>query len=385
MSDVAGVVGHLFRREAGKMVATLVRVLGVRRVDLAEDAVQEALCSALATWKFGRLPENPAAWLFQAARRRAIDLLRRERTFARVARELEASGASEDDQLRLMIACCAPGIPEEAQVAVILKFLCGFGVPEIAAAFLCTEAAVEKRISRAKGVLKRSGRLPEAGLRLDAVRQALYLLFSEGYHGSHPENAVREELCAEAVRLGALLPEGPETAALLALFCFHAARLATRIDREGCLIALEAQDRSRWNRALIAQGFSFMERARGEAITPYHLEAGIAALHCSAPSFERTDWAAILKLYDLLYRLRPTPIVALNRAIVVGRREGPARGLEALDRIRAPRGYPFYPAARGEFLRQAGREAEAREEYRRALGLARNEAERRFLRGRARP
>lgn len=397
MSGVAGVVDHLFRREAGKMVATLVRVLGVRRVELAEDAVQEALCRALETWKYGHLPENPSAWLFQAARRRAIDLLRRERAPVRAAaaRRLEAPPVDEDirdDQLRMMVACCAPGLPEEAQVAVILKFLCGFGVEEIAAAFLASPAAVRKRLARAKAALKREGPLFErrgapAAKRLVAVLRALYLLFSEGYHGSHPAAAVREELCAEAMRLAALLAGHPSTAtpatfALLGLMCFHAARLPTRIDREGCLILLEAQDRSRWSHALIGQGLLFLERARGESITPYHLEAGIAAIHCKAPAFEATDWGAILKLYDLLYRIRPTPIVALNRAIAVGLLEGPNRGLAELDRLPRPnrlKDYPFLPAARGELLRRAGREDEARAEFRRALKLARNASEARIL------
>jgi len=399
MTDLAGLVDHLFRREAGKMVATLVGVLGVRRVELAEDAVQEALCRALETWKYGRLPDNPSAWLFQAARRRAIDLLRREKALARIApsaaRKLEEARDLDeirDDQLRMIFACCAPGVPLESQVSVILKFLCGFGVPEIASAFLTSEAAVEKRLARTRRAMKRSGDLfdkpPE---RLDSVHQALYLLFNEGYHGSHPEAAVREELCREALRLAALLAEHPgtatpETFALLGLMCFHAARLPTRIDREGCLILLEAQDRRQWNHALIGQGLLFLERSRGKTITAYHLEAGIAALHSSAAAFEETDWTAILKLYDLLYRLRPTPIVALNRAIVVGRIEGPEAGIAEIDRIprlKRLKEYPFLPAARGEFLRRAGREKEARAEFHKALALARNTAERRVLEAKA--
>ncbi|HZE95543.1 MAG TPA: sigma-70 family RNA polymerase sigma factor [Planctomycetota bacterium] len=400
MTGIPAMVDHLFRREAGKMVATLVRVLGPRHVDLAEDVVQDALCSALESWKYHGAPENPSAWLFQAARHRAIDLLRRNRTFDRAAQELSrrmqgtpGEGELRDDQLRMMFACAPPSLPPEAQVAVILKYLCGFGVGEIAQAFLTSVAAVEKRLARAKRSLQRGGVPDEIGAkgaagRLDAVQQALYLLFSEGYHGSHPERSVREELCAEAFRMGALLAEHPATAtratfALLGLMSFHASRLPSRIDDSGSLILLEAQDRSLWSRPLIDQGFLFLSRSCADReLTPYHLEAGIAAQHALARSIEETDWRGIYKLYSLLHDLRPTAIVALNRAIALGRAENAQAGLRELEGIRETGGmkrYPFLEAARGDLEERAGRRPEARAHFQRALALARNDSERRVL------
>jgi RNA polymerase sigma-70 factor (ECF subfamily) len=396
-------VDHLFRREAGKMVATLVRVLGMRRVELAEDAVQDALCRALEIWKYRGVPDNPSAWLFQAARNRAIDLLRRGALVDRAARRLSerlpsAVGDVEirDDQLRMMFACAPPSVPREAQVAVILKYLCGFGVGEIAQAFLTSPAAVEKRLARAKRTLKRETLvdLPDAksaARRLDSVQQALYLLFSEGYHGSHPERTVREELCSEALRLASLLSDhrataAPSTFALLALFCLHAARLPSRIDDAGSLVLLEAQDRSRWSRPLIEEGIRCLGRsAEGPEITPFHLEAAIAAHHARAASFAETDWPAIADLYSKLLDLRPSPVVALNRAIAIGRVAGPDEGLRELDRIRSGRrlkNYPFLEAAAGDLQQRAGRIREAKAHFERAVALARNESERKVLEGR---
>jgi len=292
----------------------------------------------------------------------------------------------------MMFACAHPSLPPEGQVAVILKFLCGFGVSEIAQAFLTSEAAVEKRLTRAKQAMKRGGgRTPPGPKGLDAVHQALYLLFNEGYHGSHPERSVREELCAEALRLGSLLAEHPGTAtpstfALLGLMCLHAARLPSRTDDAGSLVLLESQDRSKWSRPLIEQGYRFLERSAAEReLTPYHLEAGIAGLHAQARDFAATDWASILKLYTLLQSLRPTPIVALNRAIALGRVEGPDKALQEIERIRREgrlKQYPFLEAAAGDLHRQAGRKHAARIHFDRALALVRNEAERQTIRSR---
>jgi RNA polymerase sigma factor (sigma-70 family) len=403
MSGIAALVDHLFRHEAGKMVATLVRVLGVRNVEFAEDVVQDALCRALEVWRYRGVPENPSAWLFQAARNRAVDLLRRRKRFDRAARglsRLPPSGGEEgeirDDQLRMMFACAHPSLPLEGQVAIILKFLCGFSVAEIAQAFLTSPAAVEKRLTRSRQLMKRetSAGFPGAATaapRLDSIHQALYLLFSEGYHGSHPERTVREELCAEALRLASLLAEHPATAtsatfALLGLMCLHAARLPSRIDDVGSLILLQAQDRSRWSRPLIDLGYQhLMKSAKDGALTPFHLEAGIAAVHAQAGSFEETDWGSILKLYSLLYKLRPTPIVALNRAIATGRVSGPEEGLREIHRIRGGRAlknYPFLEAAVGDLHERAGRIHEAASHFKRALRLARNESERRVLESR---
>jgi RNA polymerase sigma-70 factor (ECF subfamily) len=399
---------HLFRREAGRMVSSLIRVLGVRHLSLAEDAVQDALVRALETWKLGRAPENPAAWLMRSARNRAIDLLRRQAHLDRLAPRmilaLEAvradaeAGPPEpgiaDDELRLMFSCCDPELAGPAQVAVILKYLCGFSVREIAQAFLASEAAVEKQLFRSRRALEARGALYEVRdaaqvrARLPTVQNAIYLLFNEGYHGAHPERVVREDLCHEALRLCVLLsnlPSAavPETHALVALFCFLAARLASRVDDDGNLLLLAHQDRSRWDRALIDEGMRWLDRsAEGEALTAWHLEAAIAARHAVARTFEATDWPAIRALYDLLLRLRPTPVVALNRAIALGMAEGPEAGLRALeaiqDRERLAR-YPFFPAAAAELEHRAGHTERAAELMRAALSLARNHAEEELL------
>jgi RNA polymerase sigma factor (sigma-70 family) len=395
---------HLFRREAGRMVASLARSLGVRHLTLAEDAVQDALVRALETWRFGRTPQNPAAWLMRAARNRAIDLLRRQglsdRVAPELARSLESAGSAldgdvgehgiADDELRLMFSCCDPALAPQAQVAVSLKYLCGFSLQEIAQAFLASEAAVEKQLFRARRALEARGALYEVRdpvqvrARLSSVQSAIYLLFNEGYHGAHPEQAVREDLCHEAVRLAVLLSElppaaGPETQALLALLCLLAARLPARVSDDGNLLLMAEQDRGRWDRELIAEGLRRLAlSAEGETLTAWHLEAAIAARHSTATSFAETDWTSIRELYDLLLQLRPTPVVALNRAIAVGMAEGPEAGLEALaeieDRERLAR-YPFLPAAVAEFELRAGRPERASELLRAALLLVRNPAE----------
>jgi len=403
-AETSRLADHLFRREAGRMVSSLVRVLGVRQLALAEDAVQDALVRALETWKFAGTPENPAAWLLRSAHNRAIDLLRRAGAFDRlspaISRALESAasdveGAAEehaipDDELRLMFSCCDPKLSPPAQVAVILKYLCGFSVREIAQAFLSSESAMEKQLFRSRRALEERAALYEVRdpaqvrARLPSVQSAIYLLFNEGYHGAHPQEAVREDLCHEAIRLGALLAQlpaaaGPETQALLALFCLLAARLSSRVGDDGNLLLLEEQDRRRWDRELIEEGLRRLDlSAEGEALTGWHLEAAIAARHAAAKGFRETDWPSIRRLYDLLWRLRPTPVVALNRAIAVGMADGPEAGLRALaaieDRQRLAR-YPFLPAAVAEFELRAGRPERAREQLRAALLLVRNPAE----------
>jgi RNA polymerase sigma factor (sigma-70 family) len=386
------------------MVSSLVRVLGLRNLALAEDAVEDALLRALETWKFGHVPENPAAWLMRAARNRAVDLLRRQAHRDRLAPELllafesapaDTAGDSDghaigDDELRLMFSCCDPALGRPAQVAIILKYLCGFSVQEIAQAFLSSEAAVEKQLFRARGALCERGSLFEVRdpaqirERLPAVQNAIYLLFNEGYHGAHPQHAVREDLCYEAMRLGELLTRlaaaaVPETQALLALFCFLAARLSARVDDDGNLLLLAEQDRGRWDRELIQEGLRRLDlSAEGEVLSAWHLEAAIAGRHAAARTFAETDWSSIRELYDLLLRLRPTPVVALNRAIAVGMAEGPEAGLSALaeieDRDRLQR-YPFLPAAVAEFEWRAGRPGRAAALLTAALRLVRNPAE----------
>lgn len=402
---------HLFRREAGRMVAALTRVFGIHNLALAEDVVQDALCRALEVWKFQGAPANPSAWLMATAKNRALDVLRRERTARTFAPELgrlletewtlkpvveemfEAS-TIKDDQLRMMFSCCLPRLPEEAQVALILHILCAFSAGEIASAFLSTQAAIEKRISRAKKVLAGSKKLFDLSdtrdfpARLKAVHRALYLLFNEGYHGASSESAVRVELCEEAMRLGALLRDHPAsstpaTHALCALMCLHAARLAARVDAAGNLSSFFDQDRSRWDSALLCEGRRLLDlSATGSELSEYHVEAAIAAVHADAHRVEDTNWAAIVSLYDTLLKIRPSPVVALNRAIAVGQDEGPQRGLDEIEAIHDRdrlAGYPFYFAALGELELRRARPGVARGHFRAAVALARSPMERRFL------
>jgi len=404
-----------FRREAGRMIAALTRIFGMRNLALAEDVVQDAFCRAVEVWKFRGMPENPSAWLMATAKNRALDVLRRQRTahtfapelgrllesewtLAPVVEEVFAPDAIKDDLLRMMFSCCHPRLAEEARVALILHVLCGFSMGEVASAFMSGHAAIEKRISRGKKVLAGSKRLfdvtvpADFSARLPAVHRALYLLFSEGYHGASTHAAVRAELCHEAMRLAAVLlkhPPGatPATFALCALMCLTAARLPARLDAAGNLNSLIDQDRSLWDRRLVLEGMRFLElSATGSELTGYHIEAAIASIHSTAPDVTATDWKTIVSLYDTLMVIQPSPIVALNRAIAVAQHQGSARGLDEIDAI-AHRdrlaAYPFYPAALGELELRRGSLATAREHFRAALALARNPMERRFLERRA--
>lgn len=402
---------HLFRREAGRMVATLTRIFGVHNLALAEDVVQDAFCRALEVWKFRGVPENPSAWLMATAKNRALDVLRRERTartfapelgrllqsewtLAPVVEELFATKTIQDDLLRLMFSCCHPRLPEETQVALILHILCGFSIDEVAGAFVSSHAAMEKRITRAKKILAGSRKLfdivsdKDFAARLPAVQRGLYLLFNEGYHGTSPEAAVRTELCREAIRLAALLREHPQsstpaTHALAALMCLHAARLPARLDSSGDLRSFFDQDRSQWDANLIAEGQRLLNlSASGPELTEYHVEAAIACVHTAAHRAEDTDWGMIVSLYDKLIAIRSSPIVALNRAVAIGQREGPQRGLEEIraiadsDRLAS---YPFYHAALGEFEFVSRKPEKAHEHFLSALALARNPMERQFF------
>jgi len=393
------------------MVATMARIFGVHNLALAEDVVQDAFCRALEVWKLRGVPENPSAWLMATAKNCALDVLRRERTartfapeltryvqsewtLAPAVGELFGANAIKDDQLRMMFSCCYPRMPEEAQVALVLHILCGFSVDEIAAAFVSTHVAIEKRITRAKKTLAQSKRLfdvavaAEFSARLPAVHRALYLLFNEGYHGASSETAVRVDLCREAMRLTCLLLEHPfgktpATFALAALMHLDASRLPARVDASGNLSSLFDQDRSQWDPELAAQGRNFLElSASGSELTEYHVEAAIAGVHTTAHCAEQTDWETIASLYDKLMAIRPSPVVALNRAIAVAQRDGAERGLEEIraiagsDRLAA---YPFYHAALGELELRSGRHQMSREHFQAALALARNPMEHRFL------
>jgi RNA polymerase sigma factor (sigma-70 family) len=399
---------HLFRRESGRMVAVLTRIFGVHNLALAEDVVQDAFCRALETWAFRGVPENPSAWLMTAAKHRALDVLRRERTartFApELTRQLESEwtlaptveeefgpAAVKDDELRMMFSCCSPRLSEEAQVALVLHIPCGFSVDEIASAFVSSHAAVEKRTKRvlagSKKLFDISG-AEDFARRLPAVQRALYLLFNEGYHGGSPEKAVRVELCQEAMRLASILlknPLGatPSTYALAALMSVNAARLPARLDRSGNLTVLAEQDRSQFDQALAEEGLRLLERsAMGPDLSDYHVEAAIAWVHTSAQSTEETNWAMIISLYDKLMAIRPSPIVALNRAIAIAQRDGPQRGQEEIHAIQDSErlaNYPFYHAALGELELRSRENVAACRHFAAALKLARNAMERSFF------
>jgi RNA polymerase sigma factor (sigma-70 family) len=405
---------QLFRHESGRMVVALTRLFGMHNLALAEDVVQDAFCRAIEVWKFGGVPANPSAWLMATAKHRAVDILRRERTARTYEPELTRMIESEwtlvptvhevfephaiqDEQLRMMFACCHPRLREDARVALVLHILCGFSVGEIAGAFVSGLAATEKRITRAKKVLAKSKRLVEVAeaaefkRRLPDVQRALYLLFNEGYHGASAETAVRVELCREAMRLTAMLMEHPlgatpGTRAMAALMSFNAARLPARVDAAGQLNSLGEQDRARWDTGLIAEGVRLLElSATGSEVTEYHVEAAIAATHARAGRMEDTDWAAIVELYDSLMTLRPSPVVALSRAIALAQKDGPERGLaeiEAIANRERLATYPFYFAALGELELRRERREVAREYFERAVTVARNGMERRFLEGR---
>jgi RNA polymerase sigma-70 factor (ECF subfamily) len=414
--DVSQLAERLFRDEAGKLIATLTRLFGVGHLQLAEDVVQEALAKALRLWPFYGVPKNPAAWLTQTAKNLALDVLRREKTFtgkeAAIVAWIEQSttgpakdeaGFDEneirDDRLRLLFVCCHPHLAQEAQVALALKTLCGFDTLEISKAFLTTEASIAKRLTRAKQRLRDDGipfEIPtgaDLAARLQSVLQTLYLLFNEGYKASGGERLVREELCFEAIRLMSFLVEHPAGSqpaahALLALMLFSAARLPTRSDAEGNLLRLDEQDRAQWDHALIVRGMESLNRsAAGDALSEYHLQAGIAACHCAARDAASTDWRQILVLYDRLMELDDSPVVALNRAIAVAHVSDPAAGIEAVEAIRQRdklESYHLLYAVLGDFEYRLGRKLAAATHFRRALKLADTKSEQAFLEKRLR-
>jgi len=407
--EISGVVEHLFRHEAGKMVATLTRIFGIEHLSLAEDVVQEALARALQTWPFYGVPKNPSAWIMRASRNLALDVVRRRKVFqnkqAEIIRLMDRQSTApdeaifsedeiSDDHLRLMFVCCHPAIPADAQVALALKTLGGFGVTEISRAFLTSDAAIAKRLTRAKQKI-REAQIPfeipageELAPRLESVLQSLYLLFNEGYKASTGDNLVREELCDEAIRLAELLVQHrtgnqPKTHALLALMLLNAARFPTRLDSEGNLLRLKEQDRTRWNQLMIARGmFHFAQSAAGDELSEYHLQAGIAACHCAAKDYESTDWRQILLLYDRLIEFDQSPVVALNRAVAFAKIHGPQAGIAAVAAIRSSqklKSYYLLYAVLGEFESQLDHKQTAAEHFRRSFELAETKSERAFL------
>jgi RNA polymerase sigma-70 factor, ECF subfamily len=400
---IADAVGGLYRAESGRILATLIRLLG--DFDLAEEVVQEAFAAALVRWPTEGLPHNPRAWVVQAARFKAIDRLRRRTRFAEKIDELSAieslerppgeaeDDAVRDDRLRLIFTCCHPSLATEAQVALTLRTLCGLTTEEIARAFLVPTTTMAQRLVRAKQKIRLAGipyQVPAVELlpdRLEAVMTAVYLVFNEGYATTAGDALVRRDLCSEAIRLArlldTLLPDRAEPPALLALLLLQDSRRDARATPEGDLVLLEDQDRDRWDHAEIAEGLSLVERAlRRGPPGPYALQAAIAAVHARAARAADTDWRQITALYALLLARFPSPVVELNHAVAVAMSEGPEAGLRLLDSLSA-RGelsaYHLLPAARADLLRRLGRTGEASAAYRSALALVTNPAERRFL------
>jgi RNA polymerase sigma-70 factor (ECF subfamily) len=378
--------------------ATLVRLLG--DFDLAEEAMSEAFRAALEQWPAEGMPQNPRAWLVSAGRFKAIDNLRRQARFDVLDEEkiesLEAEAPRdpeeiEDDRLRLIFTCCHPALSADAQVALTLREVCGLKTEEIAHAFLTPAPTLAQRIVRAKTKIRDAGipyevpAGPELAARLDAVLRVVYLVFNEGYSPSSGDSPTRADLSGEAVRLARLLVEllpEPEAIGLLALMLLHESRRAARTSPEGDLVLLEDQNRSLWNRALIAEGVALVERAlSSRRFGPYSLQAAISAVHAEAPAAAASDWAQIVALYDVLLRMDPSPVVALNRAVALAMRDGPAAGLPLIEALAGKelRQYHLAHAARADLCRRLGRKAEAAAAYRKALELARQAPERRFL------
>jgi RNA polymerase sigma-70 factor (ECF subfamily) len=410
-AEPAQLVEHFFRHETGRLHGALIRLLGVHNFALAEDVAQEAMLRALRSWSMGGVPPNPSAWITRVAMNLAKDTLRHQRMSANKEPAIvthhevtlpgtapenpaDSSQVIRDDTLRLLFVCCHPSIMPDAQVVLALKILCGFSTGEIARAFLSSEAAIEKQLTRTKQRIENSAiafDLPEGedlAPRLDGVLAALYLLFNEGYKASAGERLLREDLCREAIRLMSLLvahPAGdtPRSHALLALMMLTSARFPSRTDEHGELLRLDDQDRSKWDQTLIARGLvALSAAARGADLSEYHLQAGIAAIHCLATDYASTDWPRILRHYDELYRIHPSPIVALNRAVAVAHVHGPQAALDTIaglpqrDRIES---HYLLHAVIGELRWRLNEHRAAAESFRRALQLARVGPEQLYL------
>jgi RNA polymerase sigma-70 factor, ECF subfamily len=403
LPDTTTAIDSVYRSDWGRIVATLIRFFG--DFDMAEEAAQEAFAAAVEQWPLAGVPEFPRAWIIQTARHKAIDRIRRRTRFEEKLESQVAAGLIQtveepnydtseipDDRLRLIFTCCHPALAPDAQVALTLRMLGGLETDEIARAFLVPVTTMAQRLVRAKRKIRDAGipyTVPDTNdmpARLDAVLTVIYLIFNEGYAATRGESLVRADLCAEAIRLGRLVriltaPQPPaEATALLALMLLHDSRRDARLDEAGDLVLLEEQDRSRWNREQIAEALPLVEEALRGGAGPFALQAAIAALHCQAARAEDTDWPQIVRLYDILERLDPSPIVSLNRAVAVAMVDGPQAGLALIDALAGDLdGYHLFHAARADLLRRIGSSAEAAKSYGRALALVTNESERRFL------
>lgn len=396
-------VAHLFRHEAGRMTSVLACTLGFDRLDLAEDIVHDAMVQALQSWPFQGIPDNPRAWLYRVAKNRAMDVVRRENRLRPIsadadylhqqdatdamAQQLFFDEAITDSQLRMLFAICHPAISPESQTAMCLKILCGLSAQEIARAFLTNEDTITKRIYRAKEKIKQDGIQlevptgPGLSARLEAVLKSVYLLFNEGYKSAQPDTLIRRDLCEEAMRLTLLLTETPHTYspvvdALLALMCFQVARFDARTDEHGAIVLLADQDRSRWNQLLIRKGHTYLNRsAEGNTLSEYHLEAGIAMLHSSAPTYADTNWPVVLRYYDLLLDCKPSPVVALHRAVALAEVAGPLAAIVEVTKLNGLDKNQYYHAILGDLYERNQQPELARQHYQLAIGLTASTAE----------
>jgi RNA polymerase sigma-70 factor (ECF subfamily) len=402
---------YSFRHESGKLVSVLTRVFGIHNLEMAEDVVQDTLLKALSQWKIKGVPDDPSAWLFTVARNKVLDNIRKEKRHKAFSSEISHLLQSEytlvptvmeiisdheigDDLLRMMFTCCHPSLPFESQVAMILKTLCGFSVAEVSKAFVTSPDNIEKRLYRARQQFRTRKiafeipRMDELDNRLDNVLLAIYLLFNEGYSSTQHEKLIREDLLGEAMRLAQLLvghsvTRSPKVWALLALMCFTNARKSSRLDLEGNILLLRDQDRGQWDQNLIQLGMTYLTRsAEGKDISKYHIEAAIAFEHCTARSYEETNWTNILHYYDLLYQVNPTPVVALNRAIVVSEVEGPARaisGILSIPGIESLQHYHLLYSTLGQLYSQTEEREKARDCFEKALTLTQSKLEQKLL------